>query len=802
MTDGGRPMRGGITVTVGFLALLGARPSWGVEIEPVRLPDGSALPVVEFDRHVASLFGRLGCNAGSCHGSFQGRGGLNLSLFGHDPARDFEALTRGAQGRRVNVVEPDRSLVLRKATGEVPHEGGRRFAPGSWEYRVFLAWIAGGARRDPARPAAREIAIRPPESRLERPGATGRLAVVARFADGSEADVTTFCDLRARDTDVAEVSDGGAVRGLRPGDTAVVASYNGLLAAARVLVPTGRPVAVPEVPVTDFVDREVYAKLRALGVEPSGPAPDAEFFRRVTLDTIGTLPTPAEVRAFLAEESPDKRSETIERLLTHPMHAALWATRYLDLTGCDVDAMEGPNELRPRRARLWHDWFRVRFAANTPYDQIARGVLCATSRDGDDARGWARREAERAQALRDGDETHYAAKPSHDLFWRRLVNGDYTPVEPQAERVAALFLGGRLECAQCHKHPFDRWSQADYRAFANTVADVQFGLSPDGLAATAALLEARRKADPGGVLPPVPRVREVFVSDRPSRRLPDPDTGRPLAPRPLGGPALPEGGDPRERLFDWLMMPDNPYFARSFVNRVWAVYFGAGLVDPVDDFSAANPPSNSRLLDALAADFVAHGYDIRRLERTVLNSRAYQRASAPVAGNLDDRGNFARSVPRPLMAEVLVDALDAALGVPGEFGPDAPKGARAIEIATNRVASPDLARVFRVLGRPERASVCDCERPKAPALPQTLFLMTDAPLIAKLKAGRAQGLAESDRCDAEAVEELFLATLSRPPSWDEARSALDHLRSVPDRTAGLADLLWALINTREFVLNH
>jgi hypothetical protein len=225
-------------------------------------------------------------------------------------------------------------------------------------------------------------------------------------------------------------------------------------------------------------------------------------------------------------------------------------------------------------------------------------------------------------------------------------------------------------------------------------------------------------------------------------------------------------------------------------------------VDPVDGFSVTNPPSNPRLLDALAADFVAHGYDVRRLERTVLNSRAYRRSSTPVAGNLDDRGNFARSVPRPLMAEVLVDALDAALGVPGEFGPDAPKGARAIEVATNRVASPDLARAFRVLGRPERASACDCERPKAPALPQTLFLMTDDALLAKLKAGRVRALAGSDRCDAEAVEELFLASLSRPPSRDEARSALDHLRSGLDRATGLADVLWALINTREFVLNH
>jgi hypothetical protein len=791
-----------VAAMVGLLALLGARPSWGGGAEPVRLPDGSTLTRVEFDRHVAGLFGRLGCNAGSCHGSFQGRGGLNLSHFGSDRAHDFQAIARASGGRRVNVLDPDRSLVLLKATGQVPHEGGQRFAPGSWEYRIIRAWIAEGARRDPSRPAPRSIEIRPAESRLERPGAAARLSCIARFDDGSEADVTPFCDFRVRDTGVADVSNTGVVRGLRPGDTAVVASYDGLVAAARVLVPTGRAVTVPEVPAADLVDREVFAKLRALGIEPSGPASDAEFLRRVTLDVIGTLPTPEEVRAFLADRSYDKCSRTIDRLLAHPMHAALWATRYLDITGCDVDAMEGPDELRARRARLWHDWFRARFAANIPYDRIAHGILCATSREGDDARSWVRREAQRTLALRDGRDTGYADIPGLDLFWRRLVNGDVSPVEPLAERVATVFLGVRIECAQCHKHPFDRWTQADYRAFANIVADVQFGLAPDALAAVAALLDDRRKANAKGGLPPIPRIREVFVSTMSSRRLADPDTGRPLAPRALGGPELPDGGDPRERLFDWLVAPGNPYFSRSFVNRVWAAYFGAGLVEPVDGFSVTNPPSNPRLLDALAADFISHGYDIRRLERMLLNSRAYQRSSRPVAGNLDDRGNFARSMPRLLMAEVLVDALDAALGVTGEFGTDAPKGARAIQIATNRPASPDLARAFRVLGRPERASTCDCERPKAPALGQTLFLMTDDALLRKLKAGRVRTLAASDRCDAEAVEELFLAALSRPPSWDEARSALDHLRTSPDRTTGLADVLWALINTREFVLNH
>ena len=518
-----------------LLVVIAARPVSAAEPKPLRIPDGSVLERVDFDRHVASLFGRLGCNAGSCHGSFQGRGGLNLSLFGHDPERDYATLTRNVLGRRIDVMSPDRSLLLLKPSGLVPHEGGLRFKVGSWEYRVIRTWIAGGARRDPSRGAVERIEISPSALNLQRPGGSGRLAVVARYADGDEADVTPFCDFRIRDDAVAEVALGGEVRGLRPGDTGVVASYNGRLASARVSVPTGRVATVPEVPECDVIDREVFAKLKSLGVTPSKAASDAEFLRRVTLDVVGTLPAPQEVRAFLCDGAPDKRSRKIDELLAQPMHAALWATRYLDITGCDVAAMEGPENLRPRRARMWHDWFRKRFADNTPYSEIARGVITATSRDGSSADAWADREAARMIALKNGSASDYASKPGLDLYWRRFASGEYVAVEPMAERTATAFLGMRVECAQCHKHPFDRWTQADYRAFANVFADVQFGLSPEGLSASARLLEQRRKSDPNGTLAPIPRLSEIFLSARPSRRLADPATGRPLVPRRSAG---------------------------------------------------------------------------------------------------------------------------------------------------------------------------------------------------------------------------------------------------------------------------
>jgi hypothetical protein len=371
-----------------------------------------------------------------------------------------------------------------------------------------------------------------------------------------------------------------------------------------------------------------------------------------------------------------------------------------------------------------------------------------------------------------------------------------------AELTAAAFLGVRLECAQCHKHPFDRWTQLDYRSYANIFGRVHFDSSPELTAATADTLDARRKQPAMKAGPAIPRMREVYIGPPRSRRLANPETGWVLKPRALGGPELDETQDAREALFEWMVRPDNPYFARSFVNRVWAHYTGVGLVEPVDDFSQANPPSNSRLLDALAQDFIDHYFDIRRLERLVLSSRTYQRSPVPNATNRHDRTNYARAYARPLMAEVVLDVLDDALGAAEDIGPDAPPGSRAIEVATNRVRSPHAARVFRVFGRPVRASACDCERPTGPALPQTIFLMADPTLLEKLAGGRLHALLAGGRPDAEVVDELFLATLSRLPDAREKQGALDRVHTAADRGAGFTDVLWALINTREFVLNH
>jgi hypothetical protein len=783
-----------------FLLLLGTALS--ARAAPVPLPEGRELAEVDFERHVVPLLGRLGCNAGSCHGSFQGKGGLRLSLFGHAPELDYRALTRDALGRRIDRVDPDRSLLLLKPTAQVSHEGGRRMRRDSWEYRVFRQWIVQGMPWRRGSGAVRRIDIHPAEHRFDGAGETVSLRVEVEFADGTRADVTPFCEARIKHDAVAEVLPTGQVRAVRPGDTVVVVSYRGHLATARRLVPAAVPegFAWPVIPEENFIDREVLARLRRLNMVPVGLCSDAEFLRRVSLDTIGTLPAPDEVRSFLADLRPDKRARKIEELLAHPRHAALWATRFCDITGASVDVMDGPPELRSRRAQMWHDWLRQRFAANVPYDQIVRGILCATSRDGADMAAWMQQEIALAQAAQKGFTSDYARRASLDLFWRRVSGDDFFPIEQMAELTAAAFLGVRIECAQCHKHPFDRWTQADYRAFANVFAQVQYGSSNELRAATARLLEERRRTGQGDK--PLPRLREIHVSQEELRRQPDPDTRAPLPARALGGPEIPFDGDARARLLAWLVRPDNPYFARALVNRVWAHYFGSGLVDPVDSFSVANPPSNERLLDALAADFVHSGHDFRRLERLLLQSRTYQLSSVPEGRGTGNLRPFTHAPVRRLMAEVVADMLDDALGVREGVGADAPPGARAIEVATNRVRQPHLAEVFRIFGRPPRAALCDCERPREPSIPQTLFLMTDPHLLKKIASGRLKTLLASTKSDDEIIAELFLATVSRFPDEREKRAAREHVAGKKDRRAGLIDVLWALVNTRELILNH
>jgi hypothetical protein len=784
--------------------------------EGASIPSSSKARIVpvDFERHIMGLFGRLGCNAGSCHGSFQGKGGFRLSLFGYDPEKDYLALTRDGLARRVNPVDPDRSLLLLKATGQIGHEGGLRFGKTSWQYEMFRRWIQDGARWKKGSGEVTRVVVQPAEYSFAKAGETGQLKVRARFTDGTEEDITPLCDYRTNDDAVAEVSSLGRIKALRAGDTAIVVSYRGTVVPVRVMVPMTLPkgFVYPKTPAVSYIDREVFAKLRRLNIAPSALAGDAEFLRRVTIDTIGSLPSPAEVRAFLADKDPLKRAKKIDELLTHPMHAALWATRLSDVTGNNTDALEQPQQLKPKRSQMWHDWLRKRIADNVPYDEIVHGVLCATSREGMTPEEWIVQAKELETASATGFETPYASRKTLDLFWRRQ---QAVPIDQWGQKTAAAFMGVRIECAECHKHPFDRWTQVDYRSYANLFGQVAFGISPEGRKVIdKENLERRKQVGKNQKnkkgIPLVP-LREVFVGQPfRVRRLNHPDTNKPLAARALGGPeiALTNGEDPREKLFQWLRSPDNPFFARSFANRVWGHYFGVGIVDPVDNFSLANPPSNDRLLNALAKDFVDHQFDIRHLERAILNSRVYQLSSAANLTNRLDRNNYSHSFIRPMMAEVVVDVLNTALGVSERFGNEARPNSRAIEVGSSRIQNPNLAYAFRIFGRPPRTTACDCERAMEPALPQTLYLMTDPILLRKIQTGRLQQLLADKKTDDEVLEELFLATLGRYPNSDDKKLFAEYQAGKADGAAKNArrdtftDTLWALINTREFILNH
>ncbi|HVS35322.1 MAG TPA: DUF1549 and DUF1553 domain-containing protein, partial [Gemmataceae bacterium] len=564
----------------------------------------------------------------------------------------------------------------------------------------------------------------------------------------------------------------------------------------------------PDVPQVNYVDREVFAKLRRLNITPSDLCSDNEFLRRVMIDTVGSLPSARDVRDFVADKRPDKQARKIDELLADPRHASLWATKFCDITGDNTDLLENPQQRRAKLSQMWHDWFEKRLAENMPYDQIVRGVLCATSRDKLSPEDYLKQYKELEADADKGWTNTYAEKPTLDLFWRRQQN---VTVDVWGEKTAAAFLGVRVECAQCHKHPFDRWTQTDYRAYANIFTAVSFGISPTAkqvFDAENADRKAQNDKDKKNLLQPV---REIFIGQAATGKrgnggaLPNPDTGRPLAPKALGGPEIEvkDGEDPREVLFQWMDAPNNPFFARAFVNRVWGHYFGVGIVDPVDNFSLANPPSNPKLLDALAQDFIANRYDLRKLERTILNSHTYQLSSSVNATNKLDRINYSHSYLRPMMAEVMVDVLDDAVGVKEKFGNDGPPDCRAIDIGASRVQGSE-ALAFRVFGRPVRASTCDCDRSSDPALTQTLFLMADDQLYARINQqdNRLKQILAEHKDDNEALDEMFLGALARVPTEKERAKFASYRESHKDRRAAFGDALWALVNTREFRLNH
>ncbi len=789
-----------LKVAIGGWCLAAAvlAPNLSADDAPILLPQGQELARVEFDRHVVPLLSRFGCNSGSCHGSFQGRGGLRMSLFGHSPRMDYEALVE-----RIDDTEPGESLLLQKPTGQVDHEGGVRFEAGSWTYHVLRRWIEQGAA--PADKFDRvELSVEPQEIRFGSHPSPVSIRVSAAF-DTDREDVTPFCRFTSGDEGLVTVDERGVVTSQRAGASHVTIEYRGQFVTVLTSAPLSTDIAKSDEAITaagNLVDRLINRKLRELNITPSGAADDLEFLRRATIDAVGRLPSEDEITEFLSSNATDRRMKKIDQLLHERRHAALWATRFCDITRCTAELMEGPEDLKAKRARMWHDWFRVRLENNVPYDQIVRGVLCGTSRGEQSADEWIDCEAQLTRSARVGFDSEYADREFLDLFWRRITTEGEFPRKELAEVVSAAFLGIQIECAGCHKHPYDRWTQADYNGFINVFSQVTYGSSTELNRAFLQRMQQRREAiAEGKSSPPLPRIQEVYNSQLLSRPVVD-DHGQVIVPRALGGGKMSPSADPRNQLMDWLIGDGQNQFARSFVNRVWAHYFGRGIVEPVDGFSAINPPTHPELLEQVAQEFIRSGYDIRSLERTLMSSNTYQRSSAFQGNNDQDDRYFARAYVRPLLAEVAIDTLHQALGLTFTSENDLPPGSTAVELALDRPTSRRTTQLMRTFGRERRQSACDCDRQHEPSLQQSLFLMSDATLLKSIDDGQLMAELVATDEQSAAIEKVFLRCFSRYPTDDELQTTKIHLESIDSKRDAWGDIIWAMISAREFRSNH
>jgi hypothetical protein len=815
---------------------------------------------------VAAVFSRLGCNGGTCHGAVKGQNGFRLTLFGADPALDHERLVHEFGGRRLNFHAPEGSLLLLKAAGQVSHGGGKRMEVGGGEYELIRRWIAGGAPLDALEQSRLKALRLKPAGYTARAGESYRLQVEAAFADGSVEDVTRLCSFESLDRQVALVDRDGLVQVKGTGDTALVVRYRAEPAVAFVLVPRIGSEAFPETASNNFIDKRILAKLRRLNIPPSPPADDLTFLRRASLDVCGELPTPAEIRAFLADKRADKRAQKIDELLSRPGYAALWTLKFCDLLKASDYGVYADGLSQELDAPRFMQWVRARLEENLPYDQLVERILTATSREGRSLEEWGKE----VMALNDGyttprsDHTLYSRRKTLDLYWQRRASGGV----PGALQVAHSFLGLRLECAQCHRHPHDVWQQDDLLSFANFFMHVrQPGFQGDNekrfpevagyvknlnaeagkLATEAKKLRATRgkelelaakKAKSKEAQEALKKFQqEVGALERRSKTLPE--VGRRMmhaevqhlppakgtiakVTSPLGTQEsrvfrllgdskavdVPKDQDPRALVAAWMRRPDNPFFARAIVNRVWAHYFSRGIVDPPDNLSSFNPPSHPELLDELCRGFIQHGYDLKWLHRTILTSRTYQQSSQATPANAMDRSNYAYFYFRRLPAEVLLDALGQATGTAEDMDMKYYHwlpGWRTVEIPYK----PRNAFVTFMLdhfGRPERNSAvqCDCERDSSASLLQVLTF-ANHPRIRKRIAdenGRVARIMKEHAGNERRIEEIYLCTLSRPPDEAERRACLKYVRESASPAEGLRGVMWSLLNTREFLLQH
>jgi hypothetical protein len=711
-----------------------------------------------FRNEVMAVLSRAGCNQGVCHGNQNGKNGFKLSLRGDDPDFDFRSLTHDMLGRRVDPLRPQESLLLQKAAALVPHEGGRRFSVDSPEYELLCRWIAHGLPADPpAAPRLESITVTPAEQVMVEPIRQIQLRVTARLSDGQTRDVTRLAVFEPSGQTVRVTPD-GLVQRQQFGESAILVRYlHGRATAQLAFVPARPGFRWPDVPATNDIDCHVFAKLRTLRIRPSELCSDSVFLRRAYLDAAGILPTADEARAFLADTRPDKRARLIDRLLQRPEFADFWALKWSDLLRNEEKTLDA------KGVQAFHHWIRDAIAASRPLNEFARELIAA----------------------RGSTYSHPAAN-----YYRALRD-----TQTRAEAMAQVFLGIRLQCARCHNHPFDRWTQDDYCGLAAFFARVQY-----------------REIDTTRTdrLDKHEFIGEQVVWQDHEGEEKHPKTGTPVRPRFLGEIAPPDAdADRLQALANWVARPENPFFARAQVNRVWYHLFGRGIVEPNDDFRASNPPANGPLLEALTRDFIDHHFDLRYLVGMIMNSRTYQLSAVPNETNQDDDSHFARFPIRPLAAEPLLDALAQVTGVPVKFN-GYPLGIRAgqlpaLRAVRRRSGSATPAELFlKQFGKPERLLSCECERSDDTTLGQAFQLISGEMLNRMLTEpdNRLGRLLAAGKADAEILDELCLAALCRHPSDAETKAALAVVAKAKDRRAALEDVLWGILNAKEFLLRR
>jgi hypothetical protein len=718
----------------------------GTRVEvPVSIHGLSESHPVTFVRDVMPILNKVGCTAGTCHGAAKGKNGFKLSLRGYDPGFDFQMLVHDVSGRRINRADPPQSLMLAKPTQQVAHGGGLRIELGSRYYKTILDWISQGTVfGDLEASRVAKLEVLPADILMNKPGLTQQMLVIAHYPDGMARDVTREAAYTSNTPTVAEITPDGQLTTLRKGEAAALVRYEGKFVTVNVTVLEERPgFEWVQLPQNNFIDQHVDAKLKKLRIQASALTTDAEFLRRVCLDLIGLPPTPQEIRAFLADptENRVKRSRWIDQLLNRPEFVDHWAVKWGDLF------RNNRNLVGDKGVWAFQEWIRKSIAENKPYDQWVREMLTAKG----------------------------------STFENPAANFFRVTKEPKVamETTTQLFLGVRMVCTQCHDHPFEQWTQNQYyqmTAFFSSIG-VKEGLDSQ---------------------------EEIVYEKRADTEVKHPKDGRIVAAKylfPVGKPEqIDQNGDRREALVRWLTSKNNPYFAKSVANRIWSYFFGRGIIDPVDDIRASNPPSNEPLLAALTKDLTDHNFDLKHLIRTIVNSRTYQLSFRTNQWNKDDEVNFSHAQPRRLPAETLFDTLALATGTEFRFK-ELPRGLRAAQFPDSAVMMGGFLDQF---GRPPRQSACECERRGDVSLIQALSLLngsTVADAIADPE-GRVAKLVMDKTPDKKLVEELYLAALSRPPQAKEFEMGLNYLASSPNRAEKAQDLMWALINSNAFLFNQ